>query len=97
MLTGKEIDSLATLSHIDIAQQEKVRLQKNLEDILAYMKVLEEANTKGLEPVSQITGLENNFRNDTQEVLLSTPAELVEASPAKQDQWIKVAKIIEKG
>ena len=59
-----------------------------------YVSELESAPTEGIEPISQITGLENIVREDTIEE--SSDRDLMlKNTPEKKDGFIKVRKVFE--
>ncbi len=64
MLSLQEIDHLANLARLGLAQKEKAVLQKELTSILAYVNKLQEIDTKKVGPTAQITGLVNVMRED---------------------------------
>ncbi|MGB9680581.1 MAG: Asp-tRNA(Asn)/Glu-tRNA(Gln) amidotransferase subunit GatC [Minisyncoccia bacterium] len=60
----KEIEHLLQLARIEITQEEKEKLSSDLENILNYVKQLEEINTDKVEPMSGGSFLENVVRED---------------------------------
>jgi len=76
-LTKKEVSQVAKLAKLIIRSSEIKKFQKQLFQVLNYVAILKEVNTSGVEPTSQVTGLENVFREDeigpslTQEEALS--------------------------
>lgn len=58
------IAHVAQLANLPLSEEEKKKFEKQLDETLDYVKQLEEIDTKGVEPTSQVTGLENVFRED---------------------------------
>jgi len=67
----KTVKHVALLANLKLSEKEIKKFQKQLSEILAYVDKLNELNTKGIEPTSQVTGLENVFREDEPKPSLS--------------------------
>ena len=63
-LTEDEVKHVAKLARLDLSGEEMKKFQEQLSEILDYFEVLKELNTEKVEPTSQVTGLEDVFRND---------------------------------
>ncbi len=61
---ASEVKHIADLARIDLTPQEVKKFQKQLSDILDYIQDLKKVGTDKVEPTSQVTGLENVFRDD---------------------------------
>jgi len=59
-----EIDYLLKLARIELSSQEKERITLDLENILDYVKQLQQVNTDKVEPMTGGTFLENIYRLD---------------------------------
>ncbi len=59
-----DISRVAKLANLPLSDQEKEKLQKEIEETLTYVENLNEVDTKDVEPTSQVTGLENILRED---------------------------------
>lgn len=72
-----DITHVAKLANLPLTEEEKKNFSTQLEETVEYIKGLSEVNTEGVEPTSQVTGLENVTREDvikpslTQEQALS--------------------------
>lgn len=64
ILTEKEVRHVANLANLKLTPKELKKFQKQLSSILEYVNQLDKLNTKNVEPTSQVTGLENVFRED---------------------------------
>ncbi|MCX6713045.1 MAG: aspartyl/glutamyl-tRNA amidotransferase subunit C [Candidatus Vogelbacteria bacterium] len=92
MIELKDIEKLASLARMEVGEEEKVKLQKDLEAILAYVSELKDApqpEEAGAEPY-----LKNVLRPDTEPYL---PGEFTEAilaeAPNQAEGYFKVKKI----
>lgn len=72
-----DISHVAKLANLPLTDEEKKKFEKQLEETITYVESLDKVDTKGVEPTSQVTGLENVTREDvvkpslTQEQALS--------------------------
>lgn len=58
------VSHVAKLANLSLTKEEKEKFEKQLSETLDYVNQLKEIDTKGVEPTSQVTGLENVARND---------------------------------
>lgn len=89
-----EIEQIAELARLSLRPEEKAKLQKDLESILAYMDELKAVHTDQVEPTSHVLNLENVFRKDE-----ARPSkvrdETLEHAPSREGNFFKVPKVIE--
>ena len=71
MLDRKQIEHVAKLAKLELTNAEVEKFQKQLSEVLDYFNILNEVDTDGIEPTSQVTGLENVMREDKMENDLS--------------------------
>lgn len=91
MLTLEQVRHIAKLARLQLSQDEEVKMQKELSSILDYVTLLQEVDTKKVEPTAQVTGIENSFRKDDVKKKQASPDELLETSPlSKLDHQIVV-------
>lgn len=64
MISRKEVKHIAQLAKIPLREKEVGQFQRELGEILDFVRLLEEVDLKGVEPIFQVTGLENVFRRD---------------------------------
>jgi aspartyl-tRNA(Asn)/glutamyl-tRNA(Gln) amidotransferase subunit C len=55
----EEVERVAELANLDLAADEKPRMQRDLNAILEYVAQLNELDTAGVEPLAQISDLLN--------------------------------------
>ena len=63
-LTEEEVRHIAKLAGLTLTDAEVKKFQSQLNEILSYVGQLKEVKTENVEPTSQVTGLENVFRED---------------------------------
>lgn len=63
-LSIEEIKKIASLARIDLTLEEEKRYADTISAVLDYMTILNEVNTDGVDATSQVTGLEDVYRED---------------------------------
>lgn len=94
-LTRDQVLKLAHLSRLKLTDEETERLQVELPAILNYVEQINSADTKGLEPTYQVTGLKNVMRSDEVIGYQANPKDLLEGAPAVERNQFKVKRILE--
>ncbi|MBN2086880.1 Asp-tRNA(Asn)/Glu-tRNA(Gln) amidotransferase subunit GatC [Candidatus Peregrinibacteria bacterium] len=92
-ITPEEVKKIASLARLGISDEEVGKFSIQLSDILSHAKMLDEVDTSNVEPIAQITGLQDVFFGD--DVNDCEFAEkLLEQSPMDiQDNMIKVKNV----
>lgn len=92
MITKKEVEHIAELARINLAEEEKSKLEKELSAILNFVEKLKEIDTNRVEPLTGGTTLENRIREDEQveKTLEGKQAELVRQMPDRKESWLRV-------
>ena len=89
-----EIEQIAELARLSLKPEEKGKLKKDLESILAYVEQLKSVPTDEVEPTSHVLNLENVFRED--KIILSEVREdILKHAPRREGNFFKVPKVIE--
>lgn len=94
-VTIEEIDRIARLAHLNLNHEEKEHLRGQINQILDYVKKLDELNTEDIQPLSHALELVNVFRNDVPQQSLDQEAALANA-PARSEAFFRVPKVIKK-
>ncbi len=63
-LTTAEVRHVAVLAKLGLSEEDILKFQKQLSGILDFVGQLNEVDTHNITPTSQVTGLENVFRED---------------------------------
>lgn len=89
-LTSVEVQHLAQLCRIALADEEVPRYTEQLSSILSYVDQLQEVDVTGVDAVANITGLENIMRDDE---LRSAPPEererILSQFPMREGELLK--------
>lgn len=88
-----DISHVAKLANLPLTDEEKKKFGKQLEETIEYIKNLNEVDTKGIEPTSQVTGLENVTREDIVKPSFSQEEALKNAG-STQNGFFKVKGIL---
>ena len=88
------VDYIAHLSRLELQPGEKQAMTEELERIVAYMDVLNELDTTGIEPMSHVFPLKNVLRED-EELPSQDRAELLACAPASDGEAFLVPKAVE--
>lgn len=89
-----DVNHIAKLANLPLTDSEKKKFEKQLGETLDYVKQLEEIDTKGVEPTSQVTGLENVTREDIPTPSLPQEAVLKNAK-STHNGFFKVKAILD--
>lgn len=93
-ITEKEVEYVAKLARLELTEEEKQKMTRQLDSILAYMEKLNTLDTKDVEPTSHVLPLHNVWREDRTEPSFSQEDILANA-PEKAEGFFKVKKVIE--
>lgn len=97
MLTDAEVNTIAKLARIELTDAMRERMRHDLSQVLDYIALLDQADVSGVEPLYQVTGLQNATRNDVAARPL-VPAErqdelLVAQAPHHEGRLVKVKSV----
>ena len=94
-VSEEEVKHIAELARIELTAEEVNKFTKEISDILGYIEQLKEVNTEGVEPISQVTGKINVFREDVAEDADQEKKDIMAKNyPDSQDGYIKVKQIM---
>lgn len=93
-ISKKNVEYVARLARLDVAEEEIETLTHQLNSILSYMDKLKELDTTDVEPMSHAIDVFNAFREDV--VQESFPQEVaLKNAPEREGGFFKVPRIIE--
>ena len=88
------VKKLASLSALQVSDEEVVRLQSELQNILKFVEQLDAVDTTGVEPTYQVTGLQNVWRDDEIIDYGLSREQLLKNAPDEHDGQIKVKRVL---
>ena len=89
-----DILKLAALARLSLTDEELARYQKELSSILDYVEKLQAADTEGLQPTYQVTGLQNVTRADEEIDYGASQKALLKNAPATEKNMFKVKRMV---
>lgn len=93
-ISKMEVEHVARLARLELAEGEKDTLIDQLSNILTYVETMNGLDTKGVEPTAHVLDIKNVMRDDVSAPSLSQEQALANA-PEKAAGHFKVPKIIE--
>lgn len=93
-ISRDDVLKLALLSGLQLDEDEIDGLRTDIASILAYVEQLDELDTSEVEPVYQVTGLENVYRDDSIDQGGVSREALLALAPQTSGTSIKVPKVI---
>ena len=93
-VTKQDIDTVASLSRLNIRDDEVEGVMEQLDKFLTYVDNLKEIDTTDIEPTTYALKMQNVFREDTVKPSLPRDAALSNA-PLKEDGYFKVPRVLE--
>ena len=93
-LTREDVLKLARLARIELTDDEVEEFAKEFNEILKYVEQLQAADTTGLQPTYQVTGLTNVMREDKVKDYGYSPKDLLKNVPAVEADQIKTKRIL---
>ena len=92
----KEIAWVADLSKLQLLKSETKEITPQLERVLGYVKELEKIDISNVEPVGQITGLENRLAEDKISNCEISRNEMLKNVPAQDNGYVKVKSVFDR-
>lgn len=94
-LDDDDIRHLADLAKIELSPEDIATFKPQLQSILSYVAQLDQVDTAGLKPTSQVTGLSDVVRADGDESDTAKRQALLDQTPDQAQNQIKVPRVIE--
>jgi aspartyl-tRNA(Asn)/glutamyl-tRNA(Gln) amidotransferase subunit C len=92
-ITLKQVEHVAGLARIELSEEEKQLLTIQLNTILDYFRILDEADTEKVQPLLSVLGLRNVWRRDETRPSL-TVEEVLSNAPRKERDYIRAPRIM---
>ena len=93
-ISRDDVQHLAQLSSLSLADEEMNKLSADIENILGYIEQLSELDTSGVEPTYQVTDLENVWRDDVVIDSGVSRETLLSLAPDSATNYVKVPKVL---
>lgn len=93
IITDQTMEEIEILAKLHLSPEEKEKSKEEMQRMLDYVDMLNQLDTKDVEPLTHLFPIQNVFRED--EVQESTPREeLLKNAPAEKDGQFLVPKTI---
>ena len=92
-ISRDDVARLATMSNLQLADEEMDALATDIERILGYVEQLNELDVEGVEPTYQVNQPQNVWRSDEPVVSLVSD-HLLAIAPDQDNNQIKVPKVL---
>lgn len=89
-----DVRYVADLARIELTDGEAQRLERDLDEVLAYVRKLDELDLSGIPPLSHPQPRENVLRDDEPREDVA-PADLMANAPAKIQGLVRVPQMME--
>ncbi len=89
-----EIDHIAQLAKLELSEEEKQELSRQLGDILSYVDQLKAVDTSGVEITAQVSGLSDVSRPDEIKPWDEDEREAALSQGEREGGYIKVKKVL---
>lgn len=88
------VDKIAHLARLEFQDEQKVKIEEDLNRILSFMESLNEVDTSAVAPLIYLSDEKNIFRKDAihQEI---THEEALKNAPKKDSDYFRVPKVID--
>jgi aspartyl-tRNA(Asn)/glutamyl-tRNA(Gln) amidotransferase subunit C len=94
MITREDVEHVAELARLELTAPEKEQFIAQLNEILTYFEKLNELDTTGVEPTTQVIPMSNVLRDDAVQPSLDR-AQALQNAPDEAHFFFKVPRIIE--
>ncbi|MFN0117169.1 MAG: Asp-tRNA(Asn)/Glu-tRNA(Gln) amidotransferase subunit GatC [Elusimicrobiota bacterium] len=94
IISIKDVQHVAKLARVALSEEEQIKYQKQLENILGYVAKLKEKNTDQVNPTAHPLDVANVFREDHAHTFPHI-SELFKNAPEMEETFYKVKKVIE--
>ncbi|MFH1461303.1 MAG: Asp-tRNA(Asn)/Glu-tRNA(Gln) amidotransferase subunit GatC [Patescibacteria group bacterium] len=95
MITKKQIEHVAKLARLGLAEKEKQKFKKELSAILDFVNQLNQVEADKVAPTAQVTGLENISRQDKARAKTKQEIDkLLSLAPETKGRYVKVKAVL---
>lgn len=94
-VSTEDVNKISKLAKLKFSEEEKKKLQNDMNRILDYIDKINELDLSNVEPLENINETENVFREDEPKLTIAQE-EALRNAPSKTDKFFKVPKVIKK-
>jgi aspartyl-tRNA(Asn)/glutamyl-tRNA(Gln) amidotransferase subunit C len=93
-LTREEVEHLAKLARLGLSEDDEVKFEEQLSEILDHFDVLRQIDTEGVPPTAHTLPLENVYDSDHARPSFP-PEDILANAPLSEDSLLRVRAILE--
>jgi aspartyl-tRNA(Asn)/glutamyl-tRNA(Gln) amidotransferase subunit C len=93
-LSLEEVDHVAMLARLGLAEDEREMMREQLSSILDHISLLQSVDTSAIPPTAQVITLQNQMRSDEVHKSLELD-EVMKNAPDSEDGMFKVRAVLE--
>jgi len=93
-ITKETIEYLSDLAKLSLTEEEKARVESDMNQLLEYVEMLQEIDTRDVKPLLQVLEYENVFRED-EITNLSGDKQTLKNAPSTKEGLFVVPRTIE--
>jgi len=90
-----DIDNVAKLARLDLTEEDRIALEKDLPSILEYIGKLQEVDTSKVEAKEYLNDIENVFREDEVSMDEDIRQDILKGFPKKTGDALEVPAVFE--
>jgi aspartyl-tRNA(Asn)/glutamyl-tRNA(Gln) amidotransferase subunit C len=97
-ISKEDVLKVATLANLELSDAEVDSYRGHLDDILTYVEKLNELDTSGVEPLTQVVAASEDDSALREDVVVRADiiAEVLEGAPDPEAPYFRVPKVIDK-
>jgi aspartyl-tRNA(Asn)/glutamyl-tRNA(Gln) amidotransferase subunit C len=92
-VTREVVDHIAELAKLRLSEEERDRMTRELNTILAYIDEVMAADTEGIIPLHHVLDMTNVFRDDVPSLCLPRE-EALKNAPDRTEEYFRVPRVI---
>lgn len=93
-ISKEQVEHVAHLARLNLTEQEKERMKKDLEAIISFADQLNELEISDVQPTAHVIPIQNVFRMDKIEPSLDRE-QLLKNAPENENGCFSVPKVVE--
>jgi aspartyl-tRNA(Asn)/glutamyl-tRNA(Gln) amidotransferase subunit C len=97
-ISKEDVLKVATLANLELSDEEVDTYRSHLDDILTYIDKLNEVDTSGIEPMTQVVAAAEDDSALREDVIVRADiiTEVLEGAPDPEAPYFRVPRVIEK-
>lgn len=94
-LSQEEVAHIAKLSRLELSKEEEEKFSSQLSSVLEYVSLLDEVKIEGVDPLNNVTGLENVYAADIVDQSEIEQSDISKNAPKFEDGFFQVPGVFE--